>query len=48
VLDRPVLIELIKMTLNHGVYTTRTATIASEVATALNGSLLDREQILLR
>jgi DNA-binding response OmpR family regulator len=35
VLDRPVLFELIKMTLNHGVYTTRMATIASEVATAL-------------
>jgi DNA-binding response OmpR family regulator len=35
VLDRPVLFELIKMTLNHGVYTTRIATIASEVATAL-------------
>ena len=35
VLDRPVLIELIKMTLNHGVDTTRTATIASEVAAAL-------------
>ena len=35
VLDRPVLIELIKMTLNHGVYTTRTVTSASEVATAL-------------
>jgi len=35
VLDRPMLVELIKMTLNHGVYSTRTATIASEVATAL-------------
>ena len=35
ILDRPVLIELIKMTLNHGVYATRTATIATEVATAL-------------
>jgi DNA-binding response OmpR family regulator len=34
-LDRPMLIELIKMTLNHGVYTTRTATTASEVAAAL-------------
>ncbi len=34
-LDRPVLLELIKLTLNHGVYTTRTATIASEVATVL-------------
>jgi DNA-binding response OmpR family regulator len=35
VLDRPVLIELIKMTLNHGVYTTRTATSTHEVGTAL-------------
>ena len=35
VLDRPMLIELIKMTLNHGVYTTRTAASAREVATAL-------------
>jgi DNA-binding response OmpR family regulator len=35
VLDRPVIIELIKMTLNHGVYVTRTATMATEVATAL-------------
>jgi DNA-binding response OmpR family regulator len=34
VLDRPMLVELIKMTLNHGVYTTRTATTANEVATA--------------
>ena len=34
-LDRPVLIELIKMTRNHGVYTTRTATSATEVAAAL-------------
>ena len=37
VLDRPMLIELIKMTLNHGVYTARTAASASEVATALTG-----------
>src|SRR3977135_4163761 len=35
VLDRPVLLELIKMTLNHGVYTTRAVTSASEVGTAL-------------
>src|SRR5215216_4922190 len=35
VLDRPMMIELIKMTLNHGVYTTRTATSAHEVATVL-------------
>src|SRR5438270_1346511 len=35
VLDRPMMIELIKMTLNHGVYTTRTVTSASEVATPL-------------
>jgi len=36
VLDRTMMIELIKMTLNHGVYTTRTATSASDVATALS------------
>jgi DNA-binding response OmpR family regulator len=35
VLDRPPLIELIKMTLNHGVYIVRSATGASEVATML-------------
>jgi CheY-like chemotaxis protein len=35
VLDRPLLVEVIKMTLNHGVYTIRTVTIANEVATAL-------------
>ncbi len=35
VLDRPMLVELIKMTLNHGVYSTRTATSANGVATAL-------------
>src|SRR5437764_11734458 len=35
VLDRPMMIELIKMTLNHGVYTTRTSTSATEVAAAL-------------
>jgi DNA-binding response OmpR family regulator len=34
-LDRPVLVELIQLTLNHGVYTTRTVTIANEFATAL-------------
>jgi DNA-binding response OmpR family regulator len=35
VLDRAVLAELIKLTLNHGVYTTRTVTTASEFASAL-------------
>src|SRR4029453_11977701 len=35
VLDRPVLIELIKMTLNHGVYAIRTAATGPEVAAAL-------------
>jgi len=35
VLDRPVLIELIKMTLNHGVYAIRTAATCPEVAAAL-------------
>jgi PleD family two-component response regulator len=35
VLDRSMLIELIKLTLNHGVYITRTATSPAEVATAL-------------
>jgi DNA-binding response OmpR family regulator len=35
VLDRPLLVELIKLTLNHGAYTTRTATIVAEVAPAL-------------
>jgi two-component system alkaline phosphatase synthesis response regulator PhoP len=35
VLDRPVLLELIKMTLNHGVYTTRAVKSADEVGTAL-------------
>src|SRR5438046_1387835 len=35
VLDRMMMVELIKMTLNHGVYTTRTATSANEVATSL-------------
>jgi DNA-binding response OmpR family regulator len=34
-LDRSVLIEIIKLTLNHGVYTTRTVTVADEVASAL-------------
>src|SRR6266699_736788 len=33
VLDRPVLIELIKLTLIHGVYSTRTATVVHDVAT---------------
>jgi DNA-binding response OmpR family regulator len=34
-LDRPVLIEIVKLTLNHGVYTTRTVSAADEVATAV-------------
>jgi DNA-binding response OmpR family regulator len=36
VLDRTTMIELIKMTLNHGMYTTRTATSSGEVAIALS------------
>ena len=36
VLDRPVLVELIKMTLNHGVYTTRQVTAPAEVEAALS------------
>lgn len=39
VVDRPMLGELIKMTLNHGVYTTRQATDPSEIASALDGWL---------
>jgi DNA-binding response OmpR family regulator len=35
VLDRPVLIELIRLTLNHGVYITRAVTTATDVANAL-------------
>jgi DNA-binding response OmpR family regulator len=35
VLDRPVLVELIKMTLKHGAYTTHTVAIANEFATTL-------------
>src|SRR3979409_728142 len=35
VLDRPILIELIKMTLNHGVYSTRVVTIVNDVTTVL-------------
>jgi DNA-binding response OmpR family regulator len=35
VLDRPVVAELISLTLNHGVYTTRTVTLAYEAALAL-------------
>ena len=35
VLDRPLLVELIKMTLNHGVYAIRTATAAPDAATVL-------------
>jgi DNA-binding response OmpR family regulator len=34
-LDRPVLVELIKLTLNHGVYVTRTVTNPAEFAAAL-------------
>ena len=34
-LDRLTIVELIKMTLNHGVYTTRSVSTAAEVATAL-------------
>jgi DNA-binding response OmpR family regulator len=34
-LDRAVLVEVIKLTLNHGVYTTRAATTPAEFATAL-------------
>ena len=36
VLDRPVLIELIRLTLNHGVYTTRAVTTATDAANALS------------
>ena len=39
VVDRPMLGELIKMTLNHGVYTTRQVTHPSEIAPALDGWL---------
>src|SRR6266702_184281 len=35
VLDRSVLGEIIKLTLNHGVYTTRTVRTATEITTAL-------------
>jgi len=35
VLDRPQIVELIKMTLNHGVYAIRAATLAGEVASTL-------------
>jgi DNA-binding response OmpR family regulator len=35
VVDRPALVELIKLTLNHGVYSTRTAALIDEVATNL-------------
>ena len=37
VLDRPLLIGLIRLTLNHGVYTTRSVTTATDVAAALTG-----------
>ena len=36
VFDRPVLIELIRLTLNHGVYTTRAVTTAIDAANALS------------
>jgi DNA-binding response OmpR family regulator len=36
VLDRPVLIELIRLTLNHGVYTTRAVTTATDAANVLS------------
>ncbi len=36
VLDRPVLIELIRLTLNHGVYTTRAVTTATHAANVLS------------
>jgi CheY-like chemotaxis protein len=36
VLDRPTMIELIKMTLNHGVRTIRTATSGNDVVIALS------------
>jgi DNA-binding response OmpR family regulator len=35
VLDRPIVVQLIKLTLMHGMYTTRATTIAPEIATAL-------------
>jgi DNA-binding response OmpR family regulator len=35
VLDRPVLLELMKLTLNHGVDSTRTAMVVNDVATLL-------------
>jgi DNA-binding response OmpR family regulator len=37
VLDQPLLIELIKLMLNHGVYSTRVVAIAGEVSAALTG-----------
>ena len=36
VLDRPVLIELIRLTLSHGVYTTRAVTTATDAANVLS------------
>jgi DNA-binding response OmpR family regulator len=36
VLDRPVLIELIRLTLNHGVYSTRAVTTATDAANVLS------------
>jgi DNA-binding response OmpR family regulator len=35
VLDRPTIVEIVKLTLNHGVYTTRAVTTAAEVATSV-------------
>jgi DNA-binding response OmpR family regulator len=35
-LDRPVLVELLKLTLNHGVYTVRAVTAAADFAKALS------------
>jgi hypothetical protein len=35
VLDRPTLIELVKLTLSHGAYTTRTVATASEIETTV-------------
>ena len=35
VLDRPTLIEFVKLTLNHGTYTTRTVPTAAEVETVV-------------
>ncbi|MCA1645421.1 MAG: response regulator transcription factor [Chloroflexi bacterium] len=37
VLDQPMLVGLVKMTLDHGLFTTRTVTTATDAAHALNG-----------